>query len=133
MALHTFLLYTILNRNTARDMATGTDATMNRVMQLASQNPLVIFSRSSCPICHSVKSLFGGFGASPVVYELDQEPNGRELERALLRLGRNPSVPAVFIGHRLVGGANEINSHLLRGSLVPMLMEAGAIFVWNRA
>lgn len=69
------------------------------------------------------------FGVHPTVYELDEIPRGREIEQALLRLGCNPTVPAVFIGGELVGGANEVMNLHLNRSLRPMLKRAGALWV----
>ncbi|XP_018825964.1 monothiol glutaredoxin-S2 [Juglans microcarpa x Juglans regia] len=103
---------------------------MERVSNMTSERPVVIFSRSSCCMCHTIKTLFiTEFGVNAAVHEVDEIPRGREIEQALLRLGCNPSVPAVFIGGELVGGTNEVMSLHLRRSLKPMLQRAGAIWV----
>lgn len=81
---------------------------------------------------HTVKTLISSYGANPTVYELDEMPNGEDIERALIQLGCRVAVPAVFIGQRLVGGTNELMSLQVRGKLVPLLREAKAIWVWNR-
>lgn len=102
---------------------------MDTVKRLGSEDPVVIFSKSSCCISHSIKSLIRNFGANPTVYELDELPNGVEMENALVELGRNPSVPTVFIGKKLIGGANEVMSLNVKGKLKPMLIKAKAIWV----
>ncbi|XP_021758615.1 monothiol glutaredoxin-S1-like [Chenopodium quinoa] len=102
---------------------------MDTVNRLVEQKPLVIFSRSSCCISHSVIKLISGYGANATIYQLDDISNGQEIDRALQRLGLRPSIPAVFIGQKLVGGANEIISLQVQGRLVPMLKEAGALWV----
>ncbi|KAK3189788.1 hypothetical protein Dsin_029349 [Dipteronia sinensis] len=102
---------------------------MERVTKMASERPVVIFSKSSCCMCHSIKTLFCDFGVNPAVHELDEIPGGRELEQALSRLGCSPSVPAVFIGGELVGGANQVMSLHLNRSLIPMLKQVGALWV----
>ncbi|TXG46330.1 hypothetical protein EZV62_028171 [Acer yangbiense] len=102
---------------------------MERVKTMASERPVVIFSKSSCCMCHSIKTLFCDFGVNPAVHELDEIPGGRELEQALSRLGCSPSVPAVFIGGELVGGANQVMSLHLKRSLIPMLKQVGALWV----
>ncbi|KAK4417280.1 Monothiol glutaredoxin-S2 [Sesamum alatum] len=102
---------------------------MDMVMKLGTQNPVVIFSKTSCGISHAISQLIRGFGANPVVHELDELPNGHEMEKALMALGCNPSVPAVFIGNEFVGGSNEIMSLNIRGKLKPLLMKANAIWV----
>lgn len=103
---------------------------MERVRRMVSERPVVIFSKSSCCMCHAIKTLLFDFGVNPVVHELDEIPRGREIEQALSgQLGRNPAVPAVFIGGEFVGGTNEVMSLHLRRSLIPMLQRAGAMWV----
>lgn len=102
---------------------------MERVTKMVSERPVVIFSKSSCCMSHTIKTLFCDFGVNPAVHELDEIPRGREIEQALSRLGCSPSVPTVFIGGELVGGANEVMSLHLNRSLIPMLKKAGALWV----
>ncbi|OIT08348.1 PREDICTED: monothiol glutaredoxin-S2-like [Nicotiana attenuata] len=102
---------------------------MDMVMKLGAQSPVVIFSRSTCCMSHTIETLIRNFGANPTVYELDRLQNGRELERALIELGCQPSFPAVFIGNELVGGSNEIMSLNIRGKLKQLLIRANAIWV----
>ncbi|CAN1280972.1 Monothiol glutaredoxin-S5 [Linum perenne] len=93
---------------------------MERVAQLAAERPVVMFSKSTCCMCHTIKTLFCDFGVNPTVYELDQIPGGREIEQALARL---------FIGGELVGGANEVMTLHLSRSLSAMLRRAGALWL----
>ncbi|XAR54520.1 Thioredoxin-disulfide reductase [Bertholletia excelsa] len=102
---------------------------MDKVTRMVSERPVVIFSKSSCCMCHTIKTLLCEFGVNPAVHELDEMGRGREIEQALSRLGCNPAVPAVFIGGELVGGANEVMSLHLKRSLIPMLKRAGALWV----
>ncbi|KAL2510579.1 Glutaredoxin-C11 [Abeliophyllum distichum] len=101
---------------------------MDRVRDLASKRAAVIFTKSSCCMCHSIKALFYELGASPAVHELDQDSKGREMESALRGLGCNPTVPAVFIGGRYVGSAKDVISLHVDGSLKQMLINAKAIW-----
>ncbi|GJR95216.1 monothiol glutaredoxin-S2-like protein [Tanacetum coccineum] len=102
---------------------------MATVSRLVTDKAVVIFSKSSCCICHSVRTLICSFGANPTVYELDEHPEGQKIEKELKALGCKPSVPAVFIGQELVGGANEIMSMHLKGKLVPLLIKERAIWL----
>ncbi|KAL0367693.1 UNVERIFIED_CONTAM: Monothiol glutaredoxin-S2 [Sesamum radiatum] len=99
------------------------------ISNMVSQNPVVIFSKTSCCISHAIRSLFSDFGVNPTVYEVDGITRGGEIEQELSRLGCNPTVPAVFIGGEFVGGANEVMSLHLSGSLRPMLTNAGALWL----
>ncbi|KAG8372971.1 hypothetical protein BUALT_Bualt12G0122500 [Buddleja alternifolia] len=102
---------------------------MDRVARLSSQKAVVIFSKSSCCMCHAIKRLFYEQGVSPMVHELDEDSRGREMEWALMKLGCSPSVPAVFIGGKLVGSTDTVMTLQLDGSLKNMLKEAGALWL----
>ncbi|KAK1420384.1 hypothetical protein QVD17_21932 [Tagetes erecta] len=102
---------------------------MSTVKRLVADKPLVIFSKASCSISHSIKSLIRNFGANPTIYELDEISNGELVERELIEMGCSPSVPVVYIGNKLVGGATEVMRLNMRGGLKPMLIEANAIWL----
>lgn len=79
---------------------------------------------------HAVKTLFSDLGVNPAVYELDGEPMGKEMESALIKIiGRKPPVPVVFIGGRLIGSTDNVMTLHLGGNLVPMLRDAGALWL----
>ncbi|PON57169.1 Glutaredoxin-like [Parasponia andersonii] len=94
---------------------------MDKVMRLASGKGVVIFSKSSCCLCYAVNILFQELRVNPVVHEIDRDPEWREMEKALSRMGCNAPVPAVFIDGKLVGSTNEVMSLHLSGSLIPLL------------
>ncbi|KVI02419.1 glutaredoxin-C1 [Cynara cardunculus var. scolymus] len=103
---------------------------LERIERLASENAVVIFSVSSCCMCHAIKRLFCGMGVNPTVYELDQEPFGKDMEKALMRLlGTSSPVPVVFVGGKLVGAMDRVMASHINGSLVPLLKEAGALWL----
>ncbi|XP_020243956.1 glutaredoxin-C1-like [Asparagus officinalis] len=103
---------------------------MDTVMRLASQKAVVIFSMSSCCMSHTVKTLFRDLGVNPAIYELDEEPMGKEMEAMLSRiLSHRRPVPVVFIGGKLIGSTEKVMSLHLAGSLVPMLHDAGALWL----
>ena len=102
---------------------------MDIVKRLGSEKPVVIFSKSNCCISHAIHMLICSFGANPTVYELDQYPEGRDIENALLALGCHPSVPAVFIGKLFVGGSDEVMNLNVQGKLKPLLIKANAIWM----
>ncbi|XP_073020950.1 glutaredoxin-C1-like [Primulina eburnea] len=103
---------------------------METVLRLASGSAVVVFSVSTCCMCHAVKRLFSGMGVSPTVYEIDQDPKGKEIEKALTRLlGGNSAVPVVFIGGKLIGAMDRVMASHINGTLVPLLKEAGALWL----
>ncbi|KAK8521842.1 hypothetical protein V6N13_021920 [Hibiscus sabdariffa] len=102
---------------------------MEVITRMVAERPVVIFSRTTCCMSHTIKTLISGFGANPVVYELDEVQNGRQIERALQQMGCKSDVPVVFIGQQLIGGANQVMSLQVRNQLVPLLIRAGAIWL----
>ncbi|TYI69316.1 hypothetical protein E1A91_D08G146500v1 [Gossypium mustelinum] len=94
---------------------------MDKLMRLASGKDVVVFSKSSCCLCYAITILFQELGVTSTVHEIDQDPEGREIEKTLMRLGCNAPVPAIFVGGRLVGSTNEVMSLHLSGGLIPML------------
>lgn len=103
---------------------------MDRIVTLSSQRAVVVFSISSCCMCHTIKTLLRDLGCCPTVYELDEDPMGREMKKSLVRLiGKKSPVPVVFIGGRLVGSTEQVMSLHLGGNLVPLLRQAGALWL----
>ena len=102
---------------------------MAMVTALVKDRSVVVLSKGSCCLSHTIKTLISSFGANLTVYELDEHPKGQQIEKELKGLGCKPSVPAVFIGQELIGGTNEIMTLHLKGQLVPLLFRANAIWV----
>ena len=95
-------------------------------------NPVVVFSVSSCCLCHVVKKLFCGMGVSPTVVEIDELDCARaaELDRVLVHImGERPAVPAVFVGGKLIGGLDRLMACHISGALIPQLKAAGALWL----
>ncbi|KAF8660939.1 hypothetical protein HU200_057318 [Digitaria exilis] len=110
----------------------------DRVMKLASERAVVVFTLSSCCMCHTMTKLMQDLSVNALVHELDSDPRGKEMERALLKMlgGKGPAVPAVappvpavFVGGNLIGSTDKVMSLHLAGKLVPMLKAAGAIWL----
>ncbi|WJZ84854.1 hypothetical protein VitviT2T_004433 [Vitis vinifera] len=91
-----------------------------RIQRLISENPVIIFSRPSCCMCHVMKRLLSTIGVHPTVIELDDEEIGALAAH---------SAPAVFIGGTRVGGLESLVALHLSGHLVPRLVEVGALWV----
>ncbi|XP_061351023.1 monothiol glutaredoxin-S6-like [Gastrolobium bilobum] len=102
---------------------------MDMINSMVTGKPVVIFSKSTCCLSHSIMSLIRSFGANLTVIELDKVTNGQHIERVLLQMGCQPSVPAVFIGGNFIGDSKRIMTLHLRNELVPLLMNARAIWI----
>lgn len=102
---------------------------MDKLRELASRKAAVIITKSSCCMCHSIKTLFHELGTNPAIFELDKDESGREIEWALRGLGCSPPVPAVFIGGKFVGSAKDVITLHVDGSLKQMLIDAKALWL----
>lgn len=105
-----------------------------RIERLITENPVIIFSRSSCCMCHVMRRLLAAVGAHPMVIELDDAEMDRAVESLALSGtgGDGPAAgvtPAVFIGGALGGGLESLMALHLSGHLVPRLREVGALYV----
>ncbi|KAJ7968973.1 Glutaredoxin [Quillaja saponaria] len=101
------------------------------VQQLASCNAVVVFSMSGCCMSTVAKRLLFGLGVGPSVIELDQHPEGADIQALLYQLasdGHQP-IPAVFVGGKFLGGVQTLIACHINGTLVPLLKEAGALWL----
>lgn len=104
------------------------ESTEMRIQRLITENPVIIFSRSACCMCHVMKRLFSSLGVHPTVIELEED----EIEALSASQqdsggGGETVAPAVFIGGTRVGGLESLVGLHLSGHLVPKLVEVGAL------
>nr|XP_043628231.1 glutaredoxin-C6-like [Erigeron canadensis] len=99
-----------------------------RIQRLINENPVVIFSRSTCYMCDVMKRLFYSIGVYPTVIELE-EHEVNDLAAFYCGDGsvEEGVAPAVFIGGAFVGGLEKLVAIHLSGQLVSKLVEIGAL------
>ncbi|KAI8020253.1 hypothetical protein LOK49_LG04G03678 [Camellia lanceoleosa] len=98
-----------------------------KAKELVSSNPVVVFSKSYCPFCVSVKKLLTDIGATYKVIELDAESDGDDVQSALLEWTGQRTVPNVFVGGNHIGGCDKTMAMHKEGKLVPLLTQVGAV------
>ncbi|KAL0450685.1 UNVERIFIED_CONTAM: Glutaredoxin [Sesamum latifolium] len=79
-----------------------------KAKELVSTNPVVVFSKTFCPFCVTVKELLTKLGVSFKAIELDKEGDGSEIQSALAEWTGQRTVPNVFIGGKHIGGCDGI-------------------------
>ncbi|PON72224.1 Glutaredoxin [Parasponia andersonii] len=102
---------------------------LNKVKQIVSSHPVVVFSKTYCGYCKRVKQLLTQLGATYKVIELDEESDGGDIQAALAEWTGQRTVPNVFIGGQHIGGCDSVLEKYQAGLLVPLLTNAGAITV----
>ncbi|KAI3439867.1 Glutaredoxin domain-containing protein [Psidium guajava] len=128
--------------NQAADDGKGGDGTLKHgggglagrrpdgMREVVSANALIVVGRRGCCMGHVVKRLLLGHGVNPAVYEVEEEDEkgvADELER--IGGGGEVQFPAVFIGGRLFGGLDRVMATHISGELVPILKQAGALWL----
>ncbi|XP_057458538.1 glutaredoxin-C6-like [Lotus japonicus] len=98
------------------------ESTESRIERLISENPVIIFTKSSSPccMCHVMKNLLSTIGVHPTVIKLDDH----EITAAL---HNNTTTPAAFIGGTCIGGLESLVALHVTGLLVPKLHQVGAL------
>lgn len=101
--------------------------------------PVVIFSKTYCPYCHSAKSNIAKAGKSvsgfqdPKIFELDNMgTQGSQIQSYLATLTGRRTVPNVFIGGTTVGGGSEVAALAASGTLEQMLSQAPALLAGDK-
>ncbi|KAK8664702.1 hypothetical protein V6N13_084480 [Hibiscus sabdariffa] len=108
----------------------------NDMKKLVEENAVVVFGRRGCCMCHVVMRLLLGHGVNPVVFEVEE---GKEEAALVDELSRRfdggarardgVQFPAVFVGGKLFGGLDRVMSTHISGELVPILKDAGALWL----
>ncbi|KAM7490554.1 hypothetical protein LguiA_033475 [Lonicera macranthoides] len=94
----------------------GPEPPEQRIQRLIFENPVIIFTKSSCCMCHVMKQLLCAVGVHPTVIGLEEHEVGSLAGEVL---------PVVFVGGTRVGGLECLVALHLSGQLVPKLAEAG--------
>jgi len=108
------------------------EAIQARTSGLINENPVFMFSFTTCPFCIKAKGILDDANAKYTVVELDADPDGKAIRAELADLIGRTSVPAIWIGKEFVGGCNDgpmggVAKLSEQGKLESMLKEVGAI------
>lgn len=105
-----------------------------RVSELVSGNAVVVFTVRGCCICHAMKQLLFGLGVGPAIVELASDASDQDIKEAVF--GSIPRgndncqrFPVVFVGGKYLGGIEAVLVHHISGALVPLLKDAGALWL----
>ncbi|KAJ7299470.1 hypothetical protein O6H91_Y225400 [Diphasiastrum complanatum] len=103
---------------------------IEKIEGLITEQPVIIFSTSSCCMCHVMKQLLFSLGVNPTVHELDTQDKLAEFEKYLANTaGGEVTIPVVFVGGKLIGSLDRLMSAHISGELVPELKKAGALWL----
>lgn len=95
------------------------------IKQKNEENPVMVYSKTYCPFCSEVKSLFSNLAVDAKVVDLDTLADGDAIQDALMDVSGMRTVPQVFIGGELVGGCDDVMGAYRNGTLVTLLKAVG--------
>nr|KYP53346.1 Glutaredoxin-C9 [Cajanus cajan] len=101
------------------------------VVKMVHEKAVIVIGRRGCCMSHVVKRLLLGLGVNPAVYEVEEKDEAgvaTQLEATTLSQ-QGLQFPAVFIGGNLFGGLDRIMATHISGELVPILKQAGALWL----
>ncbi|KAG6475922.1 monothiol glutaredoxin-S3-like [Zingiber officinale] len=103
------------------------------VRAAVAENPVVVVGARGCCMCDVARRLLLGLGVNPVMCEIGEGAEDAatmmEAEAAAGGGGRSAAQPLVFVGGRLLGGLDRLVTVHITGELVPILKEAGALWL----
>ncbi|OIV99191.1 hypothetical protein TanjilG_19687 [Lupinus angustifolius] len=101
------------------------------IPNMVSENAVIVFARRGCCMSHVVKSLLHGLGVNPAVHEVEENDEVsvvRELEIIANDKGK-VQFPVMFVDGKLFGGLDRLMATHISGELVPILKDAGALWL----
>jgi glutaredoxin 3 len=98
------------------------------INKLIQENSVFVFSKTYCGYCSRVKSLLTKYNINFKAIELDQENNGDEIQKELIKMTGQRTVPSVFIAGKHMGGSDDMSSKERDGSLFTILKNANVSF-----
>lgn len=104
-----------------RLMASSSSPVEDLIQSEIDSNKIMVFSKSYCPYCAATKSLFSSLGVDFKVIELDQRPDGSDIQNKLAEMTGQRTVPNTFINGKHLGGNDKAQAANSSGELKKML------------
>jgi len=82
------------------------------------KNPVMIFSKTTCPFCTKAKELFQSLNLKFEVLELDKTDRGAQYQEALFEISGQKTVPNIFVHGQHLGGHSDLMSYHSQSQLI---------------
>ncbi|KAK8537238.1 hypothetical protein V6N13_042175 [Hibiscus sabdariffa] len=128
---------TAVGHNNNNNVRIGKGSNISKdMLDIVSENAVIVFSRKGCCMSHVVRRLLLALGVNPAACEIDETDEASVLNELGMicdqgKLGKDKTVqfPTVFIGGRLFEGLDRVMATHISGELVPVLKDAGALWL----
>uniref|UniRef100_A0A8W8MYD2 Glutaredoxin-2, mitochondrial n=1 Tax=Magallana gigas TaxID=29159 RepID=A0A8W8MYD2_MAGGI len=111
----------VMGLSSSRVPATLNHPQAKYVQQAVAQNCVVIFSKTTCPFCVQTKEIFRNLGVPYEAVELNNHPNGQDIQNYLGEVTKAKTVPRVFINGACIGGASDTKTLHKSGRLLELV------------
>eukprot|EP01087_Luapelamoeba_hula_P014580 TRINITY_DN4297_c0_g1_i2.p1 TRINITY_DN4297_c0_g1~~TRINITY_DN4297_c0_g1_i2.p1 ORF type:complete len:283 (+),score=48.62 TRINITY_DN4297_c0_g1_i2:14-862(+) len=91
------------------------------VADLIKDNNVMVFSKSYCPYCRRAKATLDEAKIKYHVVELDQHPQGAQIQNILAEMTKQRTVPNVFVKGKHLGGSDVTVAAVQSGRLAQLL------------
>ena len=81
----------------------------------------VLFTWTHCPFCVKAKALLTPMTENIKIYDLQSIENGNAIHAEIIKATGHETVPAVYIGGKLIGGFSEVAKLHSEGKLEGMV------------
>lgn len=101
-----------------------------KVDAMIADNPVMMFSFSTCPFCKNAKALLDDMNVKYTAIELNEVEGGMAIRAELAKATGRTSMPNIWVGGQGIGGFNDgpgIKTLKNNGELFKMLEKAGAV------
>ncbi|KAL5082251.1 hypothetical protein RYX36_010672 [Vicia faba] len=102
------------------------------MLKMVSENAVIVIGRHGCCMTHVVKRLLQSLGVNPGIHEVEEEKDEVRVAKELEPMIQGKYIvqfPMVFIGGKLFGGLERVMATHISGELVPLLKQAGALWL----
>ena len=102
----------------------------SEIQNLLKEKKVVVISKSSCPYCKMAKQVLAKYEIPEAIIEIreiDDDPQGDNIQNVMQELTGARTVPRIFIGGKCIGGGDEIMTMHNNGELEELLRSNAAL------
>ncbi|XP_014782636.1 uncharacterized protein LOC106878060 [Octopus bimaculoides] len=87
------------------------------------ENCVVVFSKTYCPHCNTVKTIFDNLRVNYKTIELNRREDGEQIMSVLQEISQKRTVPRVFVNGDCIGGCDDTKALYKSGKLQEKINE----------
>ncbi|GAB1598459.1 glutaredoxin-like [Argonauta hians] len=93
------------------------------VEKTVNDNCVVVFSKTYCPHCTTVKTIFDNLDINYKIIELNRRDDGEQILSTLHEMTSKRTVPRVFVNGDCIGGCDDTKALYKSGKLLEIITQ----------